>query len=57
MFLPCYFIAALYNEIDRSDGMNDFEFGNFIYSLRCKSGLTQTEMAEKLGVTNKAISK
>lgn len=37
--------------------MNDFEFGNFIYSLRCKSGLTQNEMAEKLGVTNKAVSK
>lgn len=37
--------------------MNDFEFGNFIYKLRCKSGLTQAEMAEKLGVTNKAVSK
>ena len=37
--------------------MNDFEFGNFMYKLRCKSGLTQAEMAEKLGVTNKAVSK
>ena len=37
--------------------MNDFEFGNYIYELRCKSGLTQGEMAEKLEVSNKAVSK
>lgn len=37
--------------------MNDFEFGNFIYERRCMTGLTQTEMAERLGVTNKAVSK
>lgn len=37
--------------------MNDFEFGNFIYHLRRKSGMTQTDMAERLGVTNKAVSK
>lgn len=37
--------------------MNDFTFGNFIYEQRSKAGLTQNEMAEKLGVTNKAVSK
>lgn len=37
--------------------MNDFAFGNFIYEQRSKAGLTQNEMAAKLGVTNKAVSK
>lgn len=37
--------------------MNDFEFGNYIYEKRCKIGMTQAEMAERLGVTNKAVSK
>ena len=37
--------------------MNDFEFGNYIYERRCKAGMTQAEMAEQLGVTNKAVSK
>lgn len=37
--------------------MNDFEFGDYIYSLRKETGLTQTELATMLGVTNKAISK
>lgn len=37
--------------------MNDYNFGNFIYEKRCKIGLTQTQMAEHLGVTNKAVSK
>ena len=37
--------------------MNDYQFGNLIYELRTKSKLTQKELALKLGVTNKAISK
>lgn len=37
--------------------MNDFEFGNYIYERRGKTGMTQAEMAERLGVTNKAVSK
>ena len=37
--------------------MNDYGFGNYIYLHRAKVGLTQNELAEKLGVTNKAISK
>lgn len=37
--------------------MNDYAFGNLICDLRKRCGLTQTALAEKLGVTNKAVSK
>ena len=37
--------------------MNDYEFGDYLYNLRKASGLTQTELAEMLDVTNKAVSK
>ena len=37
--------------------MNDYPFGNYIYDLRRRAGLTQGELAEKLGVTDKAVSK
>jgi len=37
--------------------MNDFEFGNFIYNLRKNAKLSQNELAKKLNVTNKAVSK
>lgn len=32
-------------------------FGNFLYSLRKEKGMTQQELADRLGLTNKAISK
>lgn len=37
--------------------MNDYNFGNLLYELRHKANLTQDELAKKLGITNKAVSK
>ncbi len=37
--------------------MNDYTFGNKILELRTHFGLSQSELAEKVGVTNKAVSK
>ncbi len=33
------------------------KFGEFLYSLRKEKGWTQSELADKLGLTNKAVSK
>lgn len=33
------------------------EFGNRLYSLRKSKGMTQQELADRLGVTDKAVSK
>ena len=37
--------------------MNDYKFGNYIYELRSRARLSQSELAAKVGVTNKAVSK
>lgn len=37
--------------------MKHYELGNNIYNLRIKKGLTQREIAEKLSISDKAISK
>ena len=37
--------------------MRDYEFGNYLTFLRKEAGLSQVELASKLGVTNKAVSK
>ena len=37
--------------------MNDYRFGNYIFELRSGAGLSQTELAAEIGVTNKAVSK
>ena len=37
--------------------MNDYGFGRYIYRLRSEAKLSQAELAARLGVTNKAVSK
>ena len=37
--------------------MKDFEFGNYMCSLRKKHGLSQKRLAARLGVSDKAVSK
>lgn len=37
--------------------MSNYMFGNYLYELRTKKGMSQSELAEILGVTNKAVSK
>lgn len=37
--------------------MNNYHFGNYICDLREKKGLSQSQLGEKLGVSNKAVSK
>lgn len=37
--------------------MNDYKFGSRLYELRHSAGLTQTDVANKVGVTNKSVSK
>ena len=37
--------------------MQDFEFGNRLYKLRRKAGLSQAQLGEKVGLSNKAVSK
>lgn len=37
--------------------MNDYRFGNFICQLRTEKGLSQSQLGNMLGVSNKAVSK
>lgn len=37
--------------------MNDYNFGNFVYKKRKQAGLSQAQLAECVGVSNKAVSK
>ena len=37
--------------------MNNYDFGNYLYTLRSAKGLSQSQLAQLLGVTNKAVSK
>ena len=37
--------------------MQDFDFGNRLYQLRKKAGLSQAQLGEKIGLSNKAVSK
>ena len=37
--------------------MKNYSFGNYICELREKKGLSQSQLGERLGVTNKAVSR
>lgn len=37
--------------------VNDFKFGNYIYKKRMESGLSQSQVARLLGISDKAVSK
>lgn len=37
--------------------MNDYKFGEYIYKLRTEAEMSQVQLAEKLGVSDKAVSK
>ena len=37
--------------------MSNYRFGNYVCELRIKKGLSQSQLGEKLGVTNKAVSR
>lgn len=40
-----------------TDNMKKESFGNMVAALRKEKGMTQLELAEKMGVTDKAVSK
>ncbi len=52
-FRTCYIIEALKG----AGSVNNLEFGKFLAQLRKEKGLTQVQLAEKLNVTDKAISR
>lgn len=37
--------------------MNDYKFGNFLLQLRTEKGLSQSQLGDMMGVSNKAVSK
>lgn len=37
--------------------MNDYKFGEYIFKLRTEKGLSQAQLAELLGISDKAVSK
>jgi len=43
--------------IERRDNLNQQKIGEFIAELRKEKEMTQAELGEKLGVTNKTISR
>ena len=46
-----------YTECERRTQMDQFKIGKFIAECRKKVNLTQMQLSEKLGITDKAISK
>lgn len=54
---PVVFLHIWYNFIERSDIMDQIKIGKFIAELRKEHSLTQEQFAEKLGVSNRSVSR
>ena len=53
-----YFSAVnSYNELERRQTMDQIKIGKFISEKRKERGLTQMQLAEKLGITDRSVSK
>ena len=50
-------MAIAYTESERRQLMNQIKIGRFIAECRKKKDLTQMKLAEKLNITDRAISK
>lgn len=46
-----------YTEFERRQSMDQIKIGRFIAECRKKAGLTQAQLAEKLNITDRAVSK
>ena len=53
-----FFLSKMrYTEWERRQSMNQIKIGRFVAECRRKANLTQLQLAEKLGITDKAVSK
>ena len=51
------FAETVYYFIERGENMEQIKIGRFIAELRKSKGMTQEEMAERLGVSGKTVSR
>ena len=51
------FTEIVYYLIERGENMEQIKIGRFIAELRKSKGMTQEEMAERLGVSGKTVSR
>ena len=51
------FAEIVYYFIERGENMGQIKIGRFIAELRKSKGMTQEEMAERLGVSGKTVSR
>ena len=57
LLVGVFFLLMIYTESERRHLMDQIKIGRFIADCRKKAHLTQMQLAEKLGITDKAISK
>lgn len=64
-YVPCFSVAAvhggkqsgLHHTFERGADMEENKIGRFIRDRRLELGLTQQQLADRLGITDKAVSK